>query len=658
MTEHTILTIAGIMALGGACQWLAWRVRLPAILFLLLSGLLIGPVTGWFDPDALLGDLLFPFVSLAVAVILFEGSLTLRFSEIRGLEKVVRRFVTSGVLVTWSVTAMATHWFVGFSWGLALLFGAIMVVTGPTVIVPMLRTVRPNAKIANILRWEGIVIDPIGALLAVLVFEFIVSSEAGGALGQTLLVFLTLIGMGTVIGLAAGFLLGLALRRDWLPAYLFNVATLAAVFGAFAVSNAVAEESGLLAVTVMGIYLGNRKGVPIEEILEFKESLSLLLITVLFILLAARLDFSSFTELGWAVMGVFLIVQFIARPLKVTYTTWGSSLTWRERALLAWIAPRGIVAAAVSALFAIKLESQGYAGANLLVPITFVIILGTVVLQSLTAGPLARMLKVSEPDSSGFLIVGANPLARTIAAALEQQKIKVTLTDTQWDNVSRARMAGLKSYYGTPLSEHAELYLDTSGLGRMLALTADEHLNALACTRFRSDFGAKNVFALEVGSKGSGANGRARANAMATGRGAFAAGANFVELSRRVHRGAEVRRTNLSEAFTIEKFREVHGDRAVPLFALDPKGRLEVFNTAVPLEPGPGWTIIALVDPPPPGERKPNTEERRAQAEERKSQAEERRHEERRHEENERRKAAEAEATAASAASGKPTDEA
>ncbi|MCC0017442.1 MAG: cation:proton antiporter, partial [Rhodobiaceae bacterium] len=203
MTEHTILTIAGIMALGGACQWLAWRVRLPAILFLLLSGLLIGPVTGWFDPDALLGDLLFPFVSLAVAVILFEGSLTLRFSEIRGLEKVVRRFVTSGVLVTWSVTAMATHWFVGFSWGLALLFGAIMVVTGPTVIVPMLRTVRPNAKIANILRWEGIVIDPIGALLAVLVFEFIVSSEAGGALGQTLLVFLTLIGMGTVIGLAA-----------------------------------------------------------------------------------------------------------------------------------------------------------------------------------------------------------------------------------------------------------------------------------------------------------------------------------------------------------------------------------------------------------------------------------------------------------------------
>lgn len=640
MTEHMILTIAGLMALGGACQWLAWRVRLPAILFLLLSGILIGPVAGWFDPDALLGDLLFPFVSLSVAVILFEGSLTLKFAEIQGLERVVRRFVTSGVLVTWGVTAIATHWLVGFSWGLALLFGAIMVVTGPTVIVPMLRTVRPNAKIANILRWEGIVIDPIGALLAVLVFEFIVSSEAGGALSQTLIVFLTLIGMGTLVGLAAGYLLGLALRRDWLPAYLFNVATLAAVFGAFAVSNAVAEESGLLAVTVMGIYLGNRKGVPIEEILEFKESLSLLLITVLFILLAARLDFGSFAELGWAVVGVFLVVQFIARPLKVTYTTWGSSLTWRERALLAWIAPRGIVAAAVSALFAIKLESQGYKGADLLVPITFVIIIGTVVLQSLTAGPLARLLRVSEPDSSGFLIVGANPLARTIAGALEQQKIKVTLTDTLWDNVSRARMAGLKSYYGTPLSEHAELYLDTSGLGRLLALTADEHLNALACTRFKGDFGAKNVFALPVGSKGSGAgNGRTRTSTMANGRSAFIEGANFVELSRRVHRGAEIRRTNLSEAFTFENFHEMHGERAVPLFALDPKGKLEVFNTTMPLEPGPGWTIIALVDPAPPGERKPSTEERRAQAEEKKQHAEERRHEERRHEENERRAA-------------------
>ena len=290
LSEHLMLTIAAITLIGGACQWLAWRLRLPAIVFLLLTGIVIGPVTGWFDPDALLGPLLFPFVSLSVAVILFEGSLTLKFSEIRGIETVVRRFVTSGTLVTWSVTTIAARLIADLSWELATLFGAFMVVTGPTVIVPMLRTVRPTANIANILRWEGIIIDPIGALLAVLVFEFVVSAGAGDALGATVLAFISVIAVGTASGLAAGYALGEALRRDWLPTYLYNTITLAAVFCSFSVSNAFIEESGLLAVTVMGIYLGNRRGVPIDEILSFKESLSLLLITVLFILLAARLD--------------------------------------------------------------------------------------------------------------------------------------------------------------------------------------------------------------------------------------------------------------------------------------------------------------------------------------------------------------------------------
>ncbi len=591
-----MLTIAAIMLVGGACQWLAWRLRLPAILFLLLTGIVIGPFTGWFEPDVLLGELLFPFVSLSVAVILFEGSLTLKFSEIRGLQHVVRRFVTSGVLVTWTVAALAARLIAGLDWELATLFGAIMVVTGPTVIVPMLRTVRPSAKVANILRWEGIIIDPIGALLAVLVFEFVVSSGAGGALGATMAAFIGVIVVGTAAGLAGGYLLGEALRRDWLPTYLFNVATLAAVFCSFAISNAVVEESGLLAVTVMGIYLGNRKGVPIEEILAFKESLSLLLITVLFILLAARLDIAQLESLGWVVIGVFLAIQFIARPLEVLYCTWGSSLSWRERALLAWIAPRGIVAAAVSALFAIKLEQLGYGQAPLLVPLTFVVIIGTVVLQSLTAGRLARMLKASEPEAGGFLILGANPLARTLAKALEQQKITVLLCDTLWDNVSRARMAGLKAYYGNPLSEHAEIYLDTAGLGRLLAVTADAHLNALACNRYKGVFGAKEVFSLRVGGSTGGAGRRDTAR---EGRTAFSDQFGYIDLSRRLYRGAEVRRTTLSETFGIEKFRAMHGDRAALLFAVDPKGRLEVFSAEAPLQPGPGWTIIALVDPSP-----------------------------------------------------------
>ncbi len=591
MTEHAVIAIAVIGGLAAVCQWLAWRVRLPAILFLLLAGIVAGPVAGWVRPAELFGDLLFPFVSLGVAVILFEGSLTLKFSDIRGLETVVRRMVTTGMLATWAALALAARWLAGFSWEMAALFGGILVVTGPTVIVPMLRTVRPTARIANILRWEGIVIDPVGALLAVLVFEFIVSAGVSDALGQTLLTFLKLVVVGTALGVAAGYALGEALRHDWIPGFLFNVATLTAVFAVFAISNAVAGESGLLAVTVMGIFLANRKGVPVEEILEFKENLSLLLIGGLFVLLAASLDLARLRELGWVSLQVLAVVQFVARPLQVLIGTWGSALKWRERALLAWIAPRGIVAAAVSALFALQLESRGFAQAELLVPLTFVVIIGTVVLQSVTAGPLARALKVAEPEPVGFLMVGAHPLARAMARALAQKKIPVLLADGQWDNVSRARMDGLRAYFGNPLSEHAELYLDLAGLGRLLALTPDTHLNELACARYRRDFEPRNVYALKVR---SGAEGRA--TAVSSGRDAFGEEASYTGLTGRLARGAELRTTRLTETFGMSAYREQYADRAVPLFALDPKGRVEVFATGAKFEPGPEWSVIALVD--------------------------------------------------------------
>jgi NhaP-type Na+/H+ or K+/H+ antiporter len=594
MTGNLLLTITLLTVTGAACQYLAWRARLPAILLLLLIGIVVGPVAGWVSPDELLGPLLFPFVTLSVAIILFEGSLTLRFAEIRGMEHVVRRFVTSGLLVTWLVIALATRWLADFSWQMATLFGAIMVVTGPTVIVPMLRSVRPNARISNILRWEGIIVDPIGALLAVLVFEFIVRSEPGEAFGDTLRAFASVVGSGALSGLLTGYVLGEALRRDWLPSYLYNLSTLSAVFAVFTLSNALADESGLLAVTVMGIYLGNRKGVPIQTILEFKESLSLLLITVLFILLAARLSFDQLAELGWPVVGVFLAVQLVARPAKVAFCTWGSDFTFRERLLLAWIAPRGIVAAAVSALFAIKLTERGFDHADLLVPLTFVVIVGTVVLQSLTAGRLARLLHVAEPDPHGFLIIGANPVARAIASALVQQNVAVLLADPQWDSVSRARMAGLRTYFGNPLSEHAETYLDLTGLGRLLALSPDDHLNGLASDRFAEDFDARNVFVLPTG-RGS----DARSGLAMRGRLAFGGEVGYAELARRVYLGAEVRRTNLSDSFTYSHFRDMHGEHVIPLFTIDPKGKLDVLTEGSP-SPEPGWAVLALVNPDSP----------------------------------------------------------
>lgn len=614
MQTSIIISLAGIGFLAIACQWFAWWVKLPAILFLLIAGIAAGPVTGWLDPELLFGDLLFPFVSLAVAVILFEGALTLRFHEIRGLEQVVRRMVTSGLAVTWAVTSIATHLLLDLPWELSFLFGAVTVVTGPTVIVPMLRTVRPTARVSNILRWEGIVIDPIGALLAVLVFEFIASSQYGAALGHTLLTFAQIIAIGVVLGAGSGYLLGTILRRHWLPEYLHNVGTLSLVFIAFALSDAIQPESGLLTVTVMGVWLANMKNVSVDNILDFKESLSVLLISGLFIILAARLNPTEVKALGWAAFGVFLAIQFIARPLKILVSTWGSSLSWRERGLLAWIAPRGIVAAAIAALFAIRLESLGYSQAPLLVPLTFLVIIGTVVLQSATARPIAQLLKVAEPEPKGFLIIGANPVARMIATALCDKGFRTLLADTYWDNIRAARMAGLATYYGNAVSEHADRNLDLIGIGRVLALSPQKELNALACVRYRSELGNENVFSLPATAEKD--KEEERVGTPRCGRVAFGHDITYAKLASLLSKGAEIHDTQLTEDFTFDDYNHRYQRKSIPLFAIDSRGRLRPFTAEEGPKPSGGWTIVGLVQPSeeeaqaaekqqPPAERNP-----------------------------------------------------
>ncbi|MDZ7803911.1 sodium:proton antiporter [Thiohalophilus sp.] len=596
MHEHILIALAGIGLIGIASQWLSWWLKLPAILFLLIGGIIAGPVTGWLDPDTLFGDLLFPFVSLAVAVILFEGSLTLKFEQIRGLQQVVINLVSVGVLVTWAVTAIATYLLLDIGWELALLFGAITVVTGPTVIIPMLRTVRPNSRLTHILRWEGIVIDPIGALLAVLVFNFIITGQGSDALGSTLLGFGTILLVGIAMGAVPGYLLGLLLRHHLLPEYLHNITTLTLVFAVFVISNSLYHESGLLAVTVMGLWLANMKGVHIHDILSFKESLSLLFISGLFIILAARLDLDALIELGWPALFVLLAIQFIARPLKVLVSTFRSSLNWRERTLLGWIGPRGIVAAAVSALFALRLEQEGMSEAALLVPLTFMVIIGTVVLQSATSRLFATWLGVAEPEPRGFLIIGANPVARTIGQALQEQEFNVLLTDTTWENIRAARMDGLPTYYGNPISAHADQCLDLVGIGRMLALSPMADVNVLAGLRFRREFGSGAIYTLQTAQEKDAPD---KLTAAEEHRGylLFGEGVTFSKLSSLLSQGAKIHDTKLSDDFSFEEFSNKYGKRATPLFAIDPRGRIQIFVAEGKLTPQAGWTILSLIEP-------------------------------------------------------------
>ena len=586
------ITLIGIVAI--LSQWVAWRIRLPAILILLLGGLVLGPGLGILDPDALLGDLLYPLVSLSVAFILYEGAITLRFDEIRGLERVVRNLVSVGMLVTWVIVGTASHFLMGFDWRVAMLFGAIMVVTGPTVIVPMLRTVRPTAHVGRILRWEGIIIDPLGALLAVLVFELIVAGENGG-LAPTAANFMHMLIIGIALGVGGGYALGEALRQRWIPEYLHNLASLSTVFLVYTLSNFVQPESGLLTVTIMGIWLANMRGVPVEEILDCRESLSTLLVSVLFILLAARMDLEQLLMLGAPAMLVFLVLQFVARPVKVAVSTWGSTLSWRERALLAWIAPRGIVAAAISALFAFRLEDQGLAGAELLLPLTFMMIMGTVVLQSATARPVARALGVFEPEPQGLLLVGANPVARLIAGALQKAGYRVVLTDNYWPHIQAARMQGLATYYGNPMSPHADRHLDLTGLGKLLGLSPLAELNALASLRFRPEFGIGAIYTLA--SRGEQDGQAPKGTPERKGWTLFDREATYARLASLVGQGAEVHTTHLSDAFGYQDFCDYYDKDVTPLFAITPKGAMQVFTAEEALVPESGWTIMYLAHP-------------------------------------------------------------
>jgi len=495
--NEPLLAVAGLAALCGICQWLAWRFVLPSILFLLTAGVIVGPVFGLFDPDALLGELLFPFVSVAVAIILFEGGLTLKLSDIRGHGSVVTRLITLGVLVSWALLSITAHLIFDMPWPMALIFGSICVVSGPTVVKPLLRSVRPSDKVGHILNWEGILIDPIGVFLALLVFEFVLLEQAGnGSYVVIGAILVKLVAIGSVVGIGAGYATAYVLRRYLVPDYLVNVMTLVTVVCAFSLSETLQHESGLLAVTIMGVWLANTKGLHVEELLHFKEDLAVLLISALFIVLASRLDLGLFPQYGWQIFALLVVAQLLVRPLNAWLCTLGADLSTGERVFIGWVAPRGIVAAAVSSLFVLRLSEEGVEMAELLVPLVFSMIIGTVVLQSLTAKPLAKKLGISNPEPNGVLFFGANEIAVKLAGALEKESIRVMLSDTSWRNVRMARKADLEAYHGNPTSGHAEENLDLQGIGNLIAVSSNRDTNALAGIHFRRSFGASSVFTL------------------------------------------------------------------------------------------------------------------------------------------------------------------
>lgn len=598
MAHNELLWIAGIIGLGVICQWISWRLKFPAIVPLLAAGFIVGPVLDLLHPQELLGDLFFPTVSLSVGIILFEGALTLKWEEIRKVAVVVRNLITVGALITWISGAVIVHFLLGFGWDLALLFGSLVVVTGPTVIGPLLRNVRPIQSVSSVLKWEGILIDPIGALLAVLIFDFIVAEGISRSLGVHAIVgFLRIVLIGATMGVAGGYFAAFLLRRYLIPDFLREIGILAIVAAVFAISDIFQSESGLLSVTVMGILLANMGLAQVHQIWHFKERLSVLLISALFIILAANISLADIVLLDWRAVVILALLMFIVRPLGVYVSSLGSPLERNERLFLSWIAPRGIVAASVSSLFALRLVELGFEQARLLAPLVFLVIVGTVVVQGGTANFVARRLGVAEAEPQGFLIVGAQRLGRTLGRALQDAGFTVRLVDMNRENVRRARLAGLDVYHGNILSEFTENDIDLSGIGHLLALTSNDEANALACLHLQDELSSSNVYQLPPHALGRDEQRSPSAHRM--GRVLFDEDATYehlTELLRGGVNGASVKNTPLTKQFTYKQYREQYGDDFLPLLTFKEKDRKVHVNTVEQsFEPEAGWTVMSLV---------------------------------------------------------------
>lgn len=512
-----MLELAGIIILGICAQWLAWRLKLPAILPLILIGLLVGPIATLYTEDGskliepiwngnnglFPGDGLYYFVSLAISIILFEGGLTLKRSEIKSVGPVITKLITLGTLVTFIGGGLAAKFIFDLSWQMSFLFSALIIVTGPTVITPILRNIPLKKDVSAVLKWEGILIDPIGALVAVLVYEFI--SVGGGQEYTTtaLMEFGKILLFGFTFGFTFAHALAYAIKKNLIPHYLLNVASLSVVLMVFVVSDIFAHESGLLGVVVMGMVMGNIDLPNIKELLYFKESLSVLLISILFILLAANINISDMELIyTWQTAALFLVIIFLIRPIGVFLSARGSGLKINEKLFISWVGPRGIVAAGIASLFGSKLIAKGAVGADYITPLVFMVVLGTVLLNATTARLFARVIGVYLKDSDGILIIGASEPARLIGNYLRNNNRHVVLIDSNVKNITQAKRMGIEALTANIYSDTLTNNIELNDMGYLFAMTGNDDINSYAIEKFKGNFGENGSFRL-INDRGS-----------------------------------------------------------------------------------------------------------------------------------------------------------
>lgn len=591
MKEHLIFVFILVGAVGIGAQWLAWRLRIPAIILLIAGGLFVGPWMGWLNPSADLGNMLDPIVALAVALILFEGGLNLRWHEYKETGVDVNRLVTVGLLLTWLLGSLAAHYIGMLSWPVAILFGAIIIVTGPTVIIPLLKQAKLKRRSASLLKWEGIINDPTGALIAVLVYEYFSASDRHVSLGNIAASLGMALSISIIVGLTAGLGMGWAFRKGHVPEFLKSPVLLTSALVVYFSVNHLQEEAGLLAITVYGITLGNQKLRSIEELRRFKEYITILLVSGVFVLLTSNIDFDILKNLNWYSIALLATIIFIVRPVTIYLSTLGTGIAWQERVLLGWIAPRGIVAAAVAGLFAQRMIEKQYVGAEQLLPLVFSLIVITVVLHGFSIGWIARRLGLATVSPHGLLIVGASPWTVGLAQALQKLKVPVIVSDPSWDYLRIARMNGVVIHHGEILSERSEETLELNMVNQLLAATSNDAYNALVCTRFAPEFGRNKVFQLPDSNE----HHEEKSGISHTIRGyiAFGDNASHDDLMRHHYQNGQFHQTKLSKEYTYEDYLEKKNEDSILIAAVEENGNFEFYPISESRVPKEGETIIS-----------------------------------------------------------------
>ncbi len=591
--EQQALVIALVGVLGIGAQWIAWRTGWPAIVLMLAAGFLAGPILHIFNPDKVFGEMMAPMISIGVALILFEGGLSLNFRELRHAGEAVWRLFVFGVPLGWLLGSIALH-AAGLVWPVAILFAGILVVTGPTVVMPMLRQANVQPRPAAILKWEAIVNDPFGALCAVIAYEYFRLSANGALLFEVVPPMIVAAVLAAALGYFAALVIAWSFPRGHVPEYLKVPVLLTAVIAVFVAANLIEHEAGLISVTVMGVALANMNVTSLRSIHPFKQNIAVLLVSGIFILLSSSLEFSELRYLEWRFALFLLALLFVVRPATVLISLLGSSLPWKERLFIAWIAPRGIVLVAIAGLFALRLTELGYADGNILIGLSFAVVVTTVIAHGFTINLVARLLGIKGAIRPGLLIVGATRWTIALARQMQEQETPVTIADSSWERLSPVRQAGLPFYHGEILHEATEHMLDLSPFSVLVAATENEAYNTLVCNEFAHEFGRDAVY--QVGEEGEEDDPRRLPESL-RGRALFKSGMGVEDLIARQREGWVFRRTRLSEQFNFDDAKEKLPDAGQMLLLLRPDGTLRFFTHASQPEPQAGDTVISYSPP-------------------------------------------------------------